>query len=257
MLRRPLKNLVKALPIFALLILWEIVPPFFHVPELLFPRLSVVVARFFADFPSIEFNSAITGTALLYGFLIAAVFGAVLALVVSYVEWLRGALEPVILTSQVIPKVALVPLLLTWVGLGLESKTIITAIIAFFPVYEGLRTGVRRVNPDILLQARLLGQSELSQLLFIRVPFAMPGLFVGLKTSALYAVIGVVVAEFLASGDGIGFSIVDRMGRSDTVGAFAYIAAITLIGLVGYYAIAIVEAFVLSMLRLRRDHTIL
>jgi NitT/TauT family transport system permease protein len=96
-----------------------------------------------------------------------------------------------------------------------------------------------------------------SQLLFVKLQFAMPSFFVGMKTSAVFAVIGVVVAEFLASGDGVGFAIVDRMGRADTPGAFASIIAISLIGLVVYYSIAVVETFIVRALRLQKDRAIM
>jgi ABC-type nitrate/sulfonate/bicarbonate transport system permease component len=106
----------------------------FGIPEVLFPRLSFVFERFLSDFGLIAYNSEVTGSALTYGVAIAVLIGVATALIVSYIEWLRGPVEPLVVISQVLPKIAVVPLIISWLGFGLKSKIVITALIAFFRV---------------------------------------------------------------------------------------------------------------------------
>ena len=233
-------------------IVWEFLPELLDVPTFSFPRLSAVLARIAESWDVFAVNLRVSVLAICLSLVIAILIGTLLALASHVWPLVRAMTEPLILISQLIPRIALVPLVLIWFGWGIKSKIIIAVLIAFFPIYEGLRSGLFLANRDLILQARLLGYSRVWQLFCIECLLAAPQFFVGLKTAALFVVFGVVVAEFLASGDGVGIRIIEAMGRGDTPAAFGYILLISASGMVLYFLLEVLERITLKRLRLVR-----
>ena len=241
------------IPLAVVFLLWEGLILLFGLSPVTLPPVAAVLDRFQTGTNLILTNLIISCTALLLGLVTSIAIGIVLAILVEKQKWFRFSFEPLVVASQVIPKVALIPLILEWAGQGMVAKVWAVILIAFFPVFEGLRSGLRAVDHDYILQMDLLGVQGSRRLLSCDLPFAMPHFFVGLKTSTLLAVIGVVVAEFLASGDGIGYLITSRIGKSQMDGAFACILAVSALGFALYYSIRAIEFLTLRRLRLNVD----
>lgn len=239
-----------AVAIILLAILWQFVPNILGTPTFVFPDLASVLARLITDWDAFLYSTVVSSQAILISLVVATIIGTVLAYAVHWSKLVRALVEPIILISQVVPRVALVPLILIWFSYGLQSKIIVAVLICFFPVYEGLRSGLDSVSPELLMRAKLQGYSRLWIIVYLRTPFAVPSFFQGLKTASLFAVVGVVVAEFLASGDGVGIMIVERMGRGDTPAAFAYMLLISIVGVLLYAGVILSERSARIRLRL-------
>lgn len=235
-----------------ILFLWQVLPPAFNAPDFSFPRLSIVAARLMEDHDVFTYNTLVSIKAICASLLFSIMLGVPLAMAVHCSKVVRGGVEPLVLISQLVPRIALVPLVLVWFGWGIQSKIIIAVLIAFYPIYEGLRSGLETANKDLGFQAKLLGYSRMWRLFWLETPLAMPKFFLGLKTAALFVVVGVVVAEFLASGDGVGLRIVEAMGRGDTPAAFAYVMLISVVGMVVYGVAVAAERLTLQRLRLNK-----
>jgi NitT/TauT family transport system permease protein len=238
-----------------LLLLWEILPAAFGIPSFMLPKLSEVVAGIARNWPIMSINLAISSFAVAVSFAISVAIATALACVVHVSPQARSGLEPFILISQLFPRVALAPFILMWFGLGFQSKVAIAVLIGFFPIYEGLRTGLARADANLIMQARLLGYSRVWRLFLIEFPMATPHLFVGLRTASLFVVVGVIVAEFLATGDGVGLRIVDDMGRGETAAAFGYVLIVALAGSLFYASVALTERLILTRLHLNARTT--
>jgi NitT/TauT family transport system permease protein len=242
-----------AIPLIVLLILWEGIIVLFDLSPVTLPSAADVFKRLISSANLIYINLLVSAEALLLGLASSIVIGVLLAIFVQKSVWFSISFEPLIIGSQVVPKVALIPLILEWAGQGTMSKLWAVILLSFFPVFEGVRAGLRSVDQEYLLQMDLLGVRGIRRLLNCDLLFAMPHFFVGLKTSTLLAVIGVIVAEFLASGDGIGYLITNRIGKSQMDGAFACIVAVSILGFALYYLVQLLEHLALRRLRLNVD----
>ena len=156
----------------------------------------------------------------------------------------RRGVYPLIVVSQIVPKVAVAPLFIVWFGLGDLSRLLLAFLIAFFPIVINTTAGLTSVDDDIVRMARAYMGSR-GQIFFkIRLPHALPLIFAGMKISITLAVIGVVVAEFVAAQRGIGYLIVMANGLLDTPLMMAAITVLSVMGLALYGAIAALERLV-------------
>jgi NitT/TauT family transport system permease protein len=137
------------------------------------------------------------------------------------------------------------PLFLIWFGLGLKSKVLIAALIAFFPILIGVVVGLQSVDRGSLLLGRSIGLSRLGTFSKIRMPFALPSTFGGLKVGMTLAVVGAVVGEFLGSTKGLGSVLVIAAGTLNTPLVFATLVVLSLLGLVAYWLIEVIERLAL------------
>lgn len=179
------------------------------------------------------------------GFLISVVGGIAVALLITYSRIVRNGFYPLIVVSQIVPKVAVAPLFIVWFGTGHASRLLLAFLVAFFPMVINAAHGFQSVDEDILRMARAyMGRRR--QIFFkIRLPHALPHIFAGMKISITLAVIGVIVAEFVASQEGIGYLIVFANGLLDTPLMMAAIAVLSLMGLALYALIAVLERVVI------------
>lgn len=162
-----------------------------------------------------------TYTAVGIGYVGAAVVGIFLGVVLGRSAFLASVLEPFIMAIYSVPKVALAPLFILWLGIGISAKIAIAFISAFFLVFFNTFAGLRSVNEEHVSLARVMGASRLDVNRLVVVPSTMPYIFVGLKTALPFAVIGAVVGEFMASNEGLGFYILLSGNTLDSAGLFA------------------------------------
>lgn len=162
-----------------------------------------------------------TYTAVGLGYLAAAVVGIVAGLILGRNAFLASILEPFIMAIYSVPKVALAPLFILWLGIGISAKIAIAFIGAFFLVFFNTFAGLRSVNEEHVNLARVMGASTMEVNRLVVLPSVMPYVMVGLKTALPFAVIGAVVGEFMASNEGLGFYILYSGNTLDSAGLFA------------------------------------
>ncbi|HCA84199.1 MAG TPA: ABC transporter permease [Streptomyces sp.] len=198
-------------------------------------------------------HSWVTTYETLLGFLIAVAFGVFTAVVMVHSETVERTLYPILLFAQVIPKIAIAPLFVVWLGFGIAPKILIAVLIAFFPVVISMVTGLKSVDPEMLQLSATMGASPLQTFVKIRFPASFPHLFSGLKVAVTLAVTGAVVGEFVGANEGLGYVILQANGNLDTPMLFAGLLVMSLIGVVLFVLVEIAEKLLLPWHAGRRD----
>ncbi len=224
-----------------LVLLWEAWVRVFDVPRFLVPAPSEVWAELWERPEFFLENMLFTATETGLGFLLAVLIGFPLGVLVVESRLFVRTVYPLIVASQAVPKLAVAPLFLVWFGLGIKSKVLIGALIAFFPILIGVVVGLRSVDRGSLLMGRSIGLSRLGIFTKIRLPYALPAVFGGLKVGMTLAVVGAVVGEFLGSTKGLGAVLVVAAGTLDTPLVFAALVVLSLLGVIAYWLIEVIE----------------
>jgi NitT/TauT family transport system permease protein len=175
--------------------------------------------------------------ATLAGFLWALVFGVGLGTLIGRIRWLEATLTPFIVATQVIPKVALVPLFIVWFGFGATSKIIVAAVLAFFPILTNTVLGVKSVDTGHRDVMTSLNSSRWAIFRRLELPSSMPYIITGMEVGIVLSLIGAIVGEYLGGQAGLGFLLVSRMNAYETDGLFAVMIHMTLLGFVFYFGI--------------------
>jgi NitT/TauT family transport system permease protein len=160
---------------------------------------------------------------------------------VVYSPFLRRVIYPLLLTLQSVPKVAIAPLLLLWVGYGLQSNIIVAATVAFFPIVINTATGLESVDAELLELTRSLDAGTLRVFWRVRLPWALPYIFSSLKVAITLAVIGAIVAEFIGADKGLGYLILTSSGAMKTSVMFGVLLILSAFGIVSFYAVSWAE----------------
>lgn len=169
----------------------------------------------------------------------AAVIGIPLAIALMYSVWFNRVAYPIILLFQVIPKVALAPLIFLLMNFGLIPRIIVTFLVAFFPIIIDTLAGLNSLEPDYVDLLRSVGANNYQIFTLARLHNAFPQIFAGLKVSITLALIGAIVAEFVQSNSGLGYILLEAMANGSTVTAFGAIVLLAIMG-VGLYLIFVV-----------------
>ncbi|HEU4367034.1 MAG TPA: ABC transporter permease [Methylomirabilota bacterium] len=228
----------------ATLVAWEALVVALRVKALLLPRPSAVAAVLWSRAPLILEHMWPTFYQIVLGFLLSLAGGVLVGVLITYSEIVRKGFYPLIVVSQIVPKVAVAPLFVVWFGLGDLSRLLLAFLIAFFPIVINTAAGLTSVDDDFVRMARAYMGTRRQIFTKIRLPHALPLIFGGMKISITLAVIGVVVAEFVAAQRGIGYLIVMANGLLDTPLMMAAITALSLMGLALYGAVAGLERLV-------------
>lgn len=236
------------------LLLWEFAIKAFDVPIYLVPAPSVIAQNIWATYPMLIEETMSSVTAIVVGFLLALVIGIPAATLIIYSKLFRRAVYPVLLTAQVLPKVALAPLFIVWFGFGLLPKVLMTFLISFFPIVIDTAIGLNAVRPESLMVVRSMGGTRWQAFWKIRLPGALPNVFGGAKVAITFAVVGTIVAEFVGSDHGLGYVLVLARGNLDTVTVFAVILWLIGVGFLFYFAVEWLERLCLRGRANHRSH---
>lgn len=223
---------------------WEVAVAALHVKPVVLPAPSAIAAVIVARWPLLLEHLWPTFYQIVLGFVLSVAGGVAVAALLVYSESLRKSLLPLIVTSQIVPKVAVAPLFVVWFGTGDLSRLLLAFLIAFFPVVINTAVGLGSVDADSLNMARAFMGTRWRIFAKIRLPHALPLIFGGMKISITLAVIGIVVAEFVAAQRGIGYLIVMANGLLDTPLMMAAIAVLSAMGLALYGLLAALERVV-------------
>jgi NitT/TauT family transport system permease protein len=212
-------------------------------PDLLPPPSAVWDVL--AGNPQILMEQAIPTTIeIVVSFAVATVVGVLLAIAITFSAAVREALYPNIVMFQVIPKIALAPLFIVWLGVGGRSIITVGVFIAFFPMVVSTATGLVSAKPDVLQLCRSLTASEWQMFRLARFPYAMPYIFAGMKVGVTMAMIGVIVGEFITAQAGLGYIIMFASSAGETATVLAAIVVLCVIGLVLYGLVGLGEVLV-------------
>lgn len=184
---------------------------------------------------------AMTVYATSFGFLWAVAVGVGLGVLIARVRWLEQTLNPFIVASQVLPKVALVPLFVVWFGFGVTSKVVIAATLAFFPIITNTVLGIKSIDGghrDVMVS---LNATRWQIFRRLELPSSLPFIISGMEVGIVLALIGAVVGEYVGGDVGLGHLLVARMNAFETDGLFAVIIHMTILGFLFYFAISLLR----------------
>jgi NitT/TauT family transport system permease protein len=224
-----------------LLVLWELVILAFRIPPYLVPTPMAVVTQLVEEWPKLLRESMFTLYATLGGFGLAIAFGIPMALFIAYSRTVESFVYPLLVFSQSVPKVAIAPLFVVWFGFGIIPKVISAFLLAFFPIVVATVVGFKSVERDMLDLARSMKATRMQIFRRIALPQALPSIFGGLKVSVTLAVVGAVVGEFVGSNSGIGYVLQIANGNFDLPLMFAALTVLSLIGVLLFAAVDLVE----------------
>ena len=225
----------------AVLIIWEAAIRLFHIPTFVLPAPTAIVASLIENRAPLAAASKATAIEVLFGFVLAAIVGVVVALVIVRFERFGRALYPLIVLFQNVPKVALAPIVILWFGYDLAPKVVLIVVIAFFPVTIDMMAGLQSVDPSFVSLMRSVGASDGKILMRVRIPHSLPHLIAGLKVAITFSVIGAIVGEFAGANEGLGYVIQFASTQLDTPQIFAALIVVSVLGLLFYYVVEYAE----------------
>jgi NitT/TauT family transport system permease protein len=229
--------------------LWWLATIAFNIKEFFLPAPPAIVTAFKDNYQHLWQETQVTLKETAYGFGIAAVAGILMAMLLTASRLVERAFLPLLIALNSIPKVALTPLLIVWMGFGVEPRILLVVLISFFPIVVSSMAGFTSTPGDLGELTRSLTATWWRTYLKIRIPWALPQVFVGLKVAISLAVIGAVVAEIGAPNQGLG-SVILLSGQSfDTPMAFAAIVVLAAMSIILFYLMELLERLLLPWAR--------
>ncbi len=228
-----------------LFVCWEFAVKIFGIKEYLLPPPTKIWADFLKRFPLVMQAAYVTTQEILGGYLLAVAVSIPLALAVVRWRFVEDSIYPVVVFLQIVPKIAIAPLFIIWLGFGFAPKLLIVFLLCFFPIVVASVSGFKSADPDIMDFARTTGASGTKLFWMISLPQALPEIFTGLKVGAALSATAAVVAEFVAADKGLGYLLQQYNGNLETPMVFAIIVLLSLIGLAIYYTVEVIERMVI------------
>jgi NitT/TauT family transport system permease protein len=223
------------------LLAWEFFCRASRILPLLLPPPSAVWSVLSNNWEILFQQSVPTTLETIISFVAATLLGVALAVAITFSAWVREALYPNLVMFQLIPKIALAPLFVVWLGVGSQSCIVVAIFIAFFPVVVSTANGLVSAKPEVLQLCRSLTASEWQIFRLARFPYAMPFVFAGMKVGVTMAIIGVIVGEFITAQAGLGYIIMFASSAGETATVLAAIVLLCGIGLVLFGLVALGE----------------
>jgi NitT/TauT family transport system permease protein len=232
---------------FFFLLMWQLIAVLGKISPTILPPPTMIIDQLVQHFPLILKHTIPTTYETLLAFCISIPLGIALAALMVYSTVAYQALYANIIFFQLIPKIALAPLFIVWLGIGSPSRIIFSIFICFFPVLIATVAGLQSVEVNMLRLCRSLRMSDWQILIRVRFPSSPPFIFSGMKVSVTLAIIGVVVGEFIASQAGLGYLILFASSRQQTDLALACIAVLCIVGLMLYGIVVAAEKVVMKL----------
>ena len=230
--RRLVRVLANLVGLATVLLVWEGAVRAFDVPRYLVPAPSTIVGRLVDGFVagSLLKHTLATLGEILVGYVFGCGLGIGLGILIAQFRLVDELVYPYVVALNSVPKVATAPLIVVWFGFGFESKVIIVALVAFFPLLVNVILGLRSVEADQLALMRALTASRWQSFSMVQLPNALPSIFAGLEVAVVLAVVGAVVGEFVSAKEGLGYYILFANSLSDTAGMFAAFMVLAALG---------------------------
>jgi len=230
---------VAALAVFVAL--WEVVCRVFHVRAYLLPPPSAIFTDTMELFGPVVMHTLATGETVLLGFAASVIISLPLAVLITSSPLIANAVYPLLVLTQAIPKVALAPILVVMLGSNALPRVVVTFLVAFFPLVLSIAAGITSVPPELIELGRACKASRWRELWRIRLPYAVPFVFSGLKAAITLSVVGAVVGEFVNADSGLGYLIQTSTAFFRVPLAWGALVLLSLMGIVLFQAVVIVE----------------
>ncbi len=226
-------------------VIWELIIVIFEVPRYILPAPSQVLTKLGKKFQEIFEHTLFSAWEVFFGFLFALVLAVPLAMATAFSKFLQETFYPAAVTLEMVPKIAFAPLFIIWFGFGNIAKLFIVFLVCFFPIIINGVFGFRSLEQEYEWFIITTGSSRIKAFFKIRLPAALPALFVGIKGAAVNAAVGATIAEWVGGNKGLGFFIQKSMGNFKTAEALAAIFMLTLLGLLLYVTVLSAEKMII------------
>ena len=232
---------------FSLVVLgaWQGYTALAHVSPLLLPSPWEVVRSVAANASLFGSNALVTLTEILLGFALGSSVGIALAVLLTYSRLAERAVYPWLVASQMVPIVAVAPILVVWFGFTIVPKVVVVALVCFFPVVVNTTDGLKSVDPEMVRLMRTLGMSRPRIMRSVRVPSALPYVFSGLKVAMALSVIGAVFGEWVGASEGLGYLMLALNNQLATTDLFAAVLVLSVMGITLFFLVGLVERLVI------------
>jgi NitT/TauT family transport system permease protein len=221
---------------------WQLAVTLGHIPPVILPSPISITKYIIERYDILLMHAVPTTLESAASFVLATLLGIALAIIITYSQIAREALYPNLVFFQLIPKIALAPLFIIWLGIGSQSRIAFSVFIAFFPVVIATTAGFANVDKGMLRLCRALTASEWQIFTSVRFPAALPHIFSGMKIAITLAIIGVIIGEFITAQAGLGYLIIFATARADTEISMAAIVVLCSCGLLLYGLVALGES---------------
>ena len=242
-----------AAPALALIVIavWQVAVPLLGLSEFVLPTPAQILARMMRDHALLLKHGSVTLFEVLGGFLLAVAAGIPTALLIFYSRIFERAVYPLLIAEQAVPKVALAPLVVLYLGYGWAPKIFLAFLIGYFPIVVSTVVGLQALDPAMVNLVRSMGASKWQTFVKIRLPAALPNVFGGFKLAIALAVIGAVIGEYVAAEKGLGYLQLQANSQFDTTLNFASVVAIAMLGVLLFAMVRVAE----QVFVFRRDVT--
>jgi NitT/TauT family transport system permease protein len=234
-------NLLPPLTFLAIVALWWALIPVFRIPAYLLPGPGGVFSRLVSEAPVLWSHGLVTLTEIALGFGLTLVSAIPLGLLIALSPIARQVVYPPLMLMQLVPKIAVAPLFLVWLGFGLESKVLLTVLMTFFPLLLASISGFQILDDRFLYLTKSMGATAWQTFRYLRFPAALPVIFSGIKTSATIAATAAIVAEFVGANKGLGYVLLRGTSTMDIELTFAVLVVLTIIGIAVNYLVEFSE----------------
>ncbi|MCB1395637.1 MAG: ABC transporter permease [Rhodobacter sp.] len=223
------------------LLLWEGIVRYFQIPAFLVPPPSDVARALMRNADLYRVHLGYTLLATVIAFFVALVLGIAMGTLTAEVRLVERTFSPILIALQSAPRIALAPMVIVWFGFGITSKVVLGVFTAFFPVFLNVSHGLAAIDREQVRLMQSLGASPLQIFFKIKLPASLPFIFAGANIALIFAMLSVIVAEFVGSNRGMGYLIVNQSNQLDTTGVFASVTVLAGVGLVFHYTLQAVR----------------
>ena len=225
----------------AALALWAAAVAIFSIPDYLLPSPQAVALRLVKEWPVLWKHALYTLSSVLSGFAASIAIGVPIAFCIVLSSAIERLAMPFLVMSQTIPKVAIAPILVVWLGFGILPKIAIVFLISFFPIVVSTVVGLKSVETDMVDLVRSMGARTFKIMLRVRAPSALPQMFAGFKIAVCLAVVGAIVGEFVGSDRGLGYLLLTSTGTLDGPLVWAALLVLIAMGMVLFAIVSRIE----------------
>ncbi len=230
---------------FLVIFFWEVMVLITGISALLLPAPSQILVSLGENAALFARNAVVTLSEILIGFALGAAVGIGLGVLLSYSRIFERSVYPWLVASQMVPIVAVAPILVVWFGFTLIPKVLVVALISFFPVVVNTVDGLQSVDRQMINLMRTLGASQVKIMRAVRIPWAMPFVFSGLKIAMALAVVGAVFGEWVGSSSGLGYLMLAFNNQLATTDLFAAVIVLSAMGIALFFLVGGVERLVI------------
>ena len=240
--RHALREMSPALSLIVIIVLcWQGIVSLWRLPEYVLPAPAGIYHILVSQQSVLARAAWVTAQEIIFGVVLSSLVGIAMALFIARFALVGKAVYPLMVLFQNVPKIALAPLFILWFGYDLAPKLLLIVVMAFFPVALNMLMGLRATDPNLIALLRSVGAGRTEIMLRAQIPHSLPYLMSGLKIAVTLSVIGAIVGEFAGASAGLGYLIQFASTQMETNLVFAALVEISLLGMLFYYAVELIE----------------